>query len=50
MHYFSTHTLNRFLGRARELKWDVETAPVPSTVISKATLPTTPKVLALPGR
>ena len=50
MHYFSIHTLNRFLGRARELKWDVETAPVPSTVISKATLPTTPKVLALPGR
>jgi L-ascorbate metabolism protein UlaG (beta-lactamase superfamily) len=50
MHFFSHYTLNRFLGRARELKWDVETAPVPSTVVSKATLPATPKVLALPGR
>ncbi len=50
MHFFSRYTLERFLGRARELKWDVENAPVPSTVISKATLPTTPKVLAMPGR
>ena len=49
MHFFSRYTLDRFLGRARELKWEVETAAVPSTVISKATLPTTPKVLALPG-
>jgi L-ascorbate metabolism protein UlaG (beta-lactamase superfamily) len=50
MHFFSRYTLERFLGRARELKWDVENAPVPSTIISKATLPTTPKVLAMPGR
>jgi L-ascorbate metabolism protein UlaG (beta-lactamase superfamily) len=50
MHFFSAHTLNRFLGRARALKWDVELSPIPSTVISKATLPATPKVLALPGR
>ena len=38
------------LGRARELNWEVETAFAPSTVVSKATLPATPKVLALPGR
>jgi L-ascorbate metabolism protein UlaG (beta-lactamase superfamily) len=50
MHYFSVYTLHRFLDRARERKWDVETSVVPSTVISKTTLPTTPKVLALPGR
>ena len=50
MHFFSRYTLERFLGRARELKWDIETAPVPSIVISKTTLPATPKVLALPGR
>ena len=50
MHYFSVYTLHRFLNRARELTWEVETAAVPTTMISKATLPTTPKVLALPGR
>jgi L-ascorbate metabolism protein UlaG (beta-lactamase superfamily) len=49
MHFFSVYTLHRFLNRARELKWEVETAAVPSTVISKTNLPTTPKVLALPG-
>ena len=50
MHFFSRYTLERFLGRARELKWEVETSPVPTIVLSKTTLPTTPKVLALPGR
>ena len=50
MHFFSRYTLERFLGRARELKWDVETAFTPSVVVSKTTLPATPKVLALPGR
>lgn len=50
MHYFSVYTLHRFLDRARDRKWQVETSAVPSTLISKTTLPTTPKVLALPGR
>jgi L-ascorbate metabolism protein UlaG (beta-lactamase superfamily) len=50
MHYFSVYTLHRFLDRARERNWDIETSVVPSTVISKSTLPTKPKVLALPGR
>jgi len=50
MHYFSSFTLHRFLDRAKHYKWDVELAPVPSTVVSKTTLPATPKVLVLPGR
>jgi L-ascorbate metabolism protein UlaG (beta-lactamase superfamily) len=49
MHFFSGYTLQRFLDRARELRWEVEMAAVPSTAISKANLPKTPKVLALPG-
>jgi L-ascorbate metabolism protein UlaG (beta-lactamase superfamily) len=48
MHYFSAFTLNRFLDRVRQ-DWEVEIAPVPSTVVSKTTLPGKPKVLVLPG-
>jgi L-ascorbate metabolism protein UlaG (beta-lactamase superfamily) len=50
MHFFSRYTLDRFLARARDLKWETEMAFTPSLVVSKATLPATPKVLALPGR
>ena len=50
MHYFSLYTLNRFLDRVRPSNWPVEKAPVPSTVVSKSTLPAAPKVLVLPGR
>jgi L-ascorbate metabolism protein UlaG (beta-lactamase superfamily) len=49
MHYYGQYILDRFLDRARKL-WDVETADIPSVVISKATLPAAPKVLVLPGR
>lgn len=49
MHYFSSYTLDRFLQRARQ-EWDVETADIPSTLISKTTLPQKPKILVLPGR
>jgi L-ascorbate metabolism protein UlaG (beta-lactamase superfamily) len=49
MHYFSPYVLDRFLDRARKV-WDVQTAEVPSTVISKTTLPKAPEVLVLPGR
>src|SRR5215467_9831007 len=49
MHFFSSYTLHRFLERARVQKWDVEMAEVPSTVVSKTTLPSAPKVLVLPG-
>ncbi len=49
MHYFSPYILDRFLDRARKV-WDVQTAEVPSTVVSKTTLPKAPEVLVLPGR
>lgn len=49
MHYFSVFTLNRFLERMRG-KSDVEMHETPSIVLSKATLPTSPKVVVLPGR
>jgi L-ascorbate metabolism protein UlaG (beta-lactamase superfamily) len=49
MHYYGQYILDRFLDRARE-QWDVETAEIPSVVVSKATLPAAAKVLVLPGR
>ena len=49
MHYYGQYVLDRFLDRARKL-WDIETAEIPSVVVSKATLPAAPKVLVLPGR
>jgi L-ascorbate metabolism protein UlaG (beta-lactamase superfamily) len=49
MHVFSAYTLNRFLARAKE-QWDVEHNDTPSILLSKTTLPATPKVLVLPGR
>jgi len=48
MHYFSQYILDRFLDRARA-QWDVETADIPSVVVSKTTLPAKPEVLVLPG-
>jgi L-ascorbate metabolism protein UlaG (beta-lactamase superfamily) len=48
MHYFSSFTLERFLQRVRR-EWDVEVADIPSTLISKTSLPAKPKVLVLPG-
>ena len=48
MHYFSTYTLHRFLDRVRQ-NWTVEISEIPSIVVSKTTLPATPKVTVLPG-
>jgi len=48
MHFFDPYTLDRFVRRAQE-KWPVEMANIPRVVISKATLPKSPKVLVLPG-
>ena len=48
MHYFSTYTLRRFLERVRQT-WTVELSEVPSLVVSKTSLPATPKVMVLPG-
>jgi L-ascorbate metabolism protein UlaG (beta-lactamase superfamily) len=49
MHYFSAYSLNRFLTALGQ-KYQVEIGETPSTLVSKTTLPTTPKVLVLPGR
>jgi L-ascorbate metabolism protein UlaG (beta-lactamase superfamily) len=49
MHYFSTYTLTRFLTTLGQ-KYEIEMAETPSTLVSKTTLPTKPKVLVLPGR
>jgi L-ascorbate metabolism protein UlaG (beta-lactamase superfamily) len=48
MHFFSTFTLHRFLDRARQ-NWTVEMSEIPSMVVSKTSLPATPKVIVLPG-
>jgi len=48
MHYFSTFTLDRFLSRVRQ-DYAVEFSETPSFIISKTTLPTSPKMLVLPG-
>jgi hypothetical protein len=48
MHFFSTYTLNRFLDRSKD-KFPAEFNDTPSIVISKATLPATPKFVVLPG-
>jgi hypothetical protein len=48
MHFFSTFTLSRLLERVRRT-WPVEMSEIPSMVVSKATLPATPKVTVLPG-
>ena len=49
MHYFSEFTLDRFLARARE-QYAVERNGSPSTVLSRATLPSRPTVLVLPAQ
>jgi hypothetical protein len=49
MHYFSSYTLQRFLDRARTESWEVEQSPVPTAIVSRATLPSAPKILVLPG-
>ncbi|MGZ5804778.1 MAG: MBL fold metallo-hydrolase, partial [Xanthobacteraceae bacterium] len=49
MHYFSVSTLNRFLDRVRD-KYAIDYSDTPSVVVSRSTLPTTPKFLVLPGR
>jgi L-ascorbate metabolism protein UlaG (beta-lactamase superfamily) len=49
MHYFSSFTLERFLSRVRG-SFEIEQPASPSTVVSRATLPTSQKVLVLPGR
>jgi L-ascorbate metabolism protein UlaG (beta-lactamase superfamily) len=49
MHYFSSYGLERFVERLRG-KYQVEFNETPSVVISRASLPASPKLLVLPGR
>ena len=48
MHFFGWSTLERFAERAAQ-QWPVERSEVPSVVVSKTTLPKSPKVLVMPG-
>jgi L-ascorbate metabolism protein UlaG (beta-lactamase superfamily) len=48
MHYFSSFTLERFMHDARQV-FEVETSEVPTVVVSRTSLPKTPKILVLPG-
>jgi len=48
MHFFGRATLERFLDRAAQ-QWPVERSEIPTFVVSKTTLPTSPKVLVLTG-
>ena len=49
MHYFSTYTLQRFMSKLGE-KFELAHNDTPSIVVSKTSLPPTPKLLVLPGR
>ncbi len=49
MHFFGLSTLNRFLARAEGQGFTVERRSIPTVTLSRASLPLTPRVLALPG-
>lgn len=49
MHYFGQSTLNRFLNEIGQ-KYEVKRSTVNSITLSRATLPTKPTVVVLPGR
>jgi L-ascorbate metabolism protein UlaG (beta-lactamase superfamily) len=49
MHYFSSFTLQRFLERAQQAEFDVSRHEVPTTIVSRATLPKRQTVMVLPG-
>ena len=48
MHYFSSFTLERFLGLVKG-QFEIKTHPVPTLVVSRTSLPASPQVLVLPG-
>jgi L-ascorbate metabolism protein UlaG (beta-lactamase superfamily) len=48
MHFFGPGTLERFLQRAAQ-QWPIERSEIPIAVVSKSTIPTSPKVLVLTG-
>jgi L-ascorbate metabolism protein UlaG (beta-lactamase superfamily) len=48
MHFFGPSTLNRFIAQAKA-HFPVEHSNTASITLSRATLPTSPKILVLPG-
>jgi L-ascorbate metabolism protein UlaG (beta-lactamase superfamily) len=48
MHFFGPGTLERFLQRAAQ-QWPIERSEIPIAVVSKTTLPASPKVLVMTG-
>ncbi|MBS9475622.1 MBL fold metallo-hydrolase [Ancylobacter radicis] len=50
MHYFNPSTLERFLARLADSRYAVQRQPSATMMFSRATLPTTPTVMVLPGR
>lgn len=51
MHSFSNHSRDGFVRRAMEREgWSSEMMDVPTMVLSKTTLPPSPKIVVLPGR
>lgn len=48
MHIFTPYTLARFLDEAGK-NWPIETSREPILILSRSTLPTTPKIVVLPG-
>ncbi len=48
MHFFGSSNLNRFLSLVRA-HFPVEFSSTPSIIVSRATLPSSPKMLVLPG-
>ena len=48
MHYFGPHTLQSFLGRVKA-KYEVRLSETPHIVLSRASLPTRPEAVVLPG-
>jgi hypothetical protein len=48
MHFFGPATLDRFLARAGE-RFQVTRSNGPSLVLSRETLPASPRVVVLPG-
>jgi L-ascorbate metabolism protein UlaG (beta-lactamase superfamily) len=50
MHYFSTYSLRSFVDKLGDKSVQVEFSESASIVVSKTTLPTSPKLMVLPGR
>lgn len=48
MHFFTADVLERFLDLVRD-SYDIRRNPTATVMLSRATLPTTPTVIVLPG-